>query len=125
MKFRQGFVSNSSSTSFLVVAADTDEIEVTFTVKVKLSELGYRAQVTDVDKLPHELFAYKKLENLRQFAIESVNVGKVVYFDRREDDNMGGLVRDLLFEITNQLQDDEHLFKNIKGLAHKFEVFEN
>lgn len=105
MKIRNGFVSNSSSSSFIVAVKDEKHTKIKLTIEVDLSKYARRyggpaviSTVEQLYKLFKEDYDYDAAESEQRYGGEfwkekynkaktAIEAGKIVLFGRFADDN--------------------------------------
>ena len=112
MKIRQGFVSNSSTSSF-ILASSRDDLKVKITVEVDLKEMANTIIKTEeqLESYYRENWGYplenKGLIKDYNIALKAIKEGKTVYIIDVSNDYGG---------IQQLIYDDSGLLKGHKGI---------
>ena len=118
MKIRQGFVSNSSSSSFIIAGQKNDTDDLTMTFTLDLSHLVSEVLKTKEDVLEYldagteeEILTLSDGDGNRirfEDMMDAINAGLVIYVGRTHDDDRHGIESFLCydgFEYAKQTDD--------------------
>lgn len=118
MKIRNGFVSNSSSSSFVIATDKSLKGKITLTIDVDLSTYAHKKIETSDELLEYMKYNYcwepgdenRYCENIYNKAKASIESGKSVYFGLFSDEGTEGIEQMLCYEgLEKFVGEDENI----------------
>jgi hypothetical protein len=88
MKTRTGFVSNSSSTSFIVASDKPDKVMVNFTFELNMADIANTSIVTDISELDEAADCFNMLDEEYEQCKRLLGEGKTLYLGDLEEENL-------------------------------------